>query len=150
MQQIGDEWVSFVFSLQVDGRPVDPEPPLAPLAQQPGGAAPGGHARRPGGVRPALVGGAAPGGEMKRPVAAAVAAQQHTAAAPAAATVAAAPVLGAVSKENAASNAVPAAGQRMGSRLALPERPKPAAAAKPTAQPQRAAVIISDSEDDFK
>lgn len=157
MQQIGDEWVSFVFSLQVDGRPVDPEPPLAPLAQQPSGTGMAGHARRAGGVRPALATGAPAGGEMKRPAVAQVAARQQTAAAPPpapapAATMPAAPAPAAVFKENAASNAAAAvAGQRAGSRLALPQRPKPmaaAAAAKPA--PQRAAVVISDSEDDFK
>jgi hypothetical protein len=55
MQQIGDEHISFVFSLQVDGKAIDPEPPLAPLAQQPVGAA---GQRRPvvlGGARPVAV-----------------------------------------------------------------------------------------------
>lgn len=156
MQQIGDEWVSFVFSLQVDGRPVDPEPPLAPLAQQPSGTGMAGHARRAGGVRPAMAAGAPASGVVKRAVAAQVTAPQQTAAPPApaaapAATMPAAPAPAAASKENAASNAAAAAGQRIGSRLALPQRPKPtaaAAAAKPA--PQRAALIISDSEDDFK
>jgi hypothetical protein len=63
MQQIGDEHISFVFSLQVDGKAIDPEPPLAPLAQQLVGAA-GGQQRRPGalgGARPmvAMAGGTA-------------------------------------------------------------------------------------------
>ena len=71
MQQIGDEWVSFVFSLQVDGRPVDPEPPLAPLAQQASGTGVAGHSRRAGGMRPAVMTGAPAGGEARRPVVAA-------------------------------------------------------------------------------
>ena len=156
MQQIGDEWVSFVFSLQVDGRPVDPEPPLAPLAQHPGVGAPGGPARRPGGVRPGMAAAAAAGGGVQRPAAAAAVAvpqQMAAVAAPAAAAPGPvpAPAPAPASKENAASNAAVAAGQRIGSRLALPQRPKPAAApAAAKVQPQRAAVIISDSEDDFK
>ncbi|KAL4440282.1 hypothetical protein ABPG75_003283 [Micractinium tetrahymenae] len=34
LQKIGDEHISFVFTLEVDGKAVDPEPPLVPLAGQ--------------------------------------------------------------------------------------------------------------------
>ena len=39
MQQIGGEHVSFVFSLEVDGRDVEPEAPLPPIQQRAMGAA---------------------------------------------------------------------------------------------------------------
>eukprot|EP00887_Chlorella_sp_A99_P002466 scaffold10.g2466.t1 len=45
IQQIGPEHISFVFTLEVDGRDVEPEAPLAPIQQRPlTGAAPQGPA----------------------------------------------------------------------------------------------------------
>lgn len=173
LRQIGDEWVSFVFSLQVDGRAIDPEPPLVPLSQ-PGGQGPG-RRRLGGGVAPrpaaAVVGGSRPAAAVGQQAAAGAAAAARPVA-PTAAVVAARPTASAaasvpsdtvastagqqqqqpmIAKENAGSNAAPTR------KLALPQRPKAplpvaggAAAAKPRHTLQRALVISDSDDDDFK
>lgn len=178
MQKIGDEHVSFVFTLEVDGKAVDPEPPLVPPAGQQQGQRGRGLVRqgtaaaapRPvaaqqqaSTLHPAAV--SAPAAQQ--PAAPTMQAQQAGAALP--------PVvqqeqqhqqshqLPASSrqqhfvsvcqpaKENAAANKAPVA---KGVRLALPSRHKPSAPG-PAKRPAvvtavRQVVAASDSDDDFK
>ncbi|EFN53964.1 hypothetical protein CHLNCDRAFT_136249 [Chlorella variabilis] len=161
LRRIGDDHVSFVFSLEVDGREVPPEPPLEPLPQR---AQQQGHATHGGRLHRQPVPGAMPAAARAPPAAAAAAAlaarQAEQAAAPAA------PVpqqqqqqkqQQGPAKENAASNAALASG----SRLALPGRKlhqhAAAAAGAGAKRPpglaaavQHAVHTVSDSDDDFK
>lgn len=76
LQKIGDEHICFVFTLEVDGKAVDPEPPLVPLAGQEQGQRGRGPLRQ--GALPAAPRPAPPAGAAAR-LPAAVAAHQPAA-----------------------------------------------------------------------
>ncbi|PSC67651.1 DNA repair and recombination RAD54 [Micractinium conductrix] len=160
MQRIGNDHVTFVFSLEVDGRAIDPEPPLAPLgaAAAAAGGGGGGLGARRGALRPAMQPAVAP--KPAAPAAPKAAAAPQAAPAPRSALPLPPPPPAAPAKENSVGGDAPRAAPPPGSRLALPARPKqrPSVAAAPAAArpaPGLAAAvqrafIDSDSDDDFK
>lgn len=153
LRHIGDEHVSFVFTLEVDGRPVEAEPPLAPL---PPPAAVGAGALGPRLSRRQQLAPGATALAPARPAAAAVSVQAGASPAQTQAAQQQQRQQGlqphaAAAKENMASNAPTAAG---GSKLGLRATGLTGSAACHSqglaAAVKRAVHVLSDSDEDFK